>query len=49
MEACWYVVTGIAAATSAGIKLVEEMSGVPAMSLQTEESMAELRRYSSVL
>ena len=43
------IVSGIVTATSAGIELVEEVSGVPAMSLQTEESVAELRELLSAI
>jgi hypothetical protein len=42
-------VSGIVTATSAGIELVEKMSGVPAMSLQTEESVDELRELLSAI
>jgi len=43
------LISGIATTTSAGIELVQTMTGIPALSLQTEESINELRKLLTVL
>ena len=43
------IVSGIAASTSAGIELVEKLAGVPALNLNTDESVDELRKLLTIV
>ena len=43
------MISGVATSTSAGIELVEQLAGVPALSLCTDESVNELRKMLRVV